>query len=123
MPIKKKHTSPTIARLTKSESTNSSFSKLQTCQATTVFTFPTHALTCYTRSIFHRTAVQVLSKPFLTKPRSVTAIIPSSIICSARITTALSLQRRLYSNEVEQGERSVEGKLAKAYPSVIADFA
>jgi RNA recognition motif-containing protein len=32
------------------------------------------------------------------------------------------LQRRLYSNEIEQGERRVEGNLTEVFPPVIANY-
>ncbi|KAI9764633.1 MAG: hypothetical protein M1840_008130 [Geoglossum simile] len=57
-------------------------------------------------SILRRTAVRAISKPLLCKPRSAIAISPSSILRSTRATAALSLQRRHYSDQVEQGERS-----------------
>ncbi|KAI9776582.1 MAG: hypothetical protein M1839_009486 [Geoglossum umbratile] len=57
-------------------------------------------------SVLRRTAVQAISKPFLPKPRSVTAISPSSILRSMRVTVALPLQRRHYNDQAERGERS-----------------
>ena len=80
----------------------------------------TSGLMCYVRSILRRTAVQAISRPLLSKPRSITAISPSSILRSTRVTTALSLQRRHYNDQAEQGERSAGGKSAETFLSTAA---